>query len=157
MQIKLIYNAKVVSGKIVLEFPFKLKNEVANTFNDMDITLTIEKKKKKRSLSQNAYYFGVVCSLVKNGMNEFGSEYDIEETHEFLKSRFNLKEVVNTNTGEVTKIPFSTTKLNTIEFMTYIERIQRFASEELGIIIPDPEPINIVTIHESNLTVTEKL
>ncbi len=154
MTIKLTYDAKIVEGKVVLDYPYKFKTEVANAFPNDTITITVEKKKRKRSLSQNAYYFGVVCALVRNGMNEFGSDYSIEETHEFLKSKFNLKEFINGNTGEVSTIPFSTTKLTTIEFMAYISKIQQFASQDLCIVIPDPNEM-YVSVHDENVVVHE--
>lgn len=138
MPVKLTYDAKVIGDKIVLDYPYKFKTEVANAFPDAAITLTVEKKRRKRSLNQNAYYFGVVCALCRNGINQFGEDFSIEETHEFLKARFNVKELINTNTGEIITVPVSTTKLSTIDFMDYIAKIQRFAAQELCIVIPDP-------------------
>ena len=51
-----------------------------------------------------------------------------EETHELLKLRF-LKPIGKRNTTELT----------TVEFNTYIEKIQRWAAQELGCVIPDPQ------------------
>jgi hypothetical protein len=96
----------------------------------------------KRSLQQNAYYWGVVVYEVRRGMNEEGNDFESTEIHEFLKARFNYKEVVKVNedTGEVKteKIPRSTAKLTKTEFAEYIERIQQFAVEFFNIIIPNP-------------------
>lgn len=151
---KLIYNAKIIDGKVTLDYPVKFKNEVSNAFPDSDITITVEKRKRKRSLNQNAYYFGVVVPLVRNGINQFGNEFSIEETHEYLKANFNLKEVINTNTGEVMKVPLSTANLTTINFMEYIEKIQRFAANDLCIVIPDPNEMYI-QLHDQTTTVHE--
>lgn len=93
---------------------------------------------KQRSLRQNAFYWGVVVSMVKDGLNDLGHELSSTETHEFLKARFNSKEVVNEQTGEVIQMPLSTTRLMTVGFMEYIEKIQRFAAEWLSINIPSP-------------------
>jgi hypothetical protein len=92
----------------------------------------------KRSNQQNRYYFGLVVPLIQNGIKDLGTELTKEETHEFLKSQFNLSEIVNHDTGETVSIPLSTTRLNKEQFGEYIEKIQRFAAEFLSIEIPDP-------------------
>lgn len=76
-----------------------------------------------RSNPQNAYYFGVIVDMISQ---ETGNE--LEETHELLKVRF-LKPI-----GKK-----STTQLTTVEFNTYIEKIQRWSAQELGCVIPDPQ------------------
>ncbi len=99
--------------------------------------VTIEKK-DKRSNQQNRYYFGQVVALVQKGIKDLGHDLTKEETHEFLKAKFNYKELVNEETGEVLSLPISTTRLNKTDFGEYISKIQQFAAEFLGIIIPDP-------------------
>lgn len=92
----------------------------------------------KRSSQQNRYYFGIVVPMIQKGILDLGTELTKDETHEFLKSRFNSVDIVNEGTGEVISVPRSTTGLNKEQFSQYIEKIQRFASEFLGIVIPDP-------------------
>ena len=92
----------------------------------------------KRSDPQNRYYWGLVVPIVQKGINDLGTELTRDETHEFLKARFNSEGIVNNNTGEVVEVPKSTTRLSKFQFMEYIERIQRFAAEFLSIVIPDP-------------------
>jgi hypothetical protein len=92
----------------------------------------------KRSNPQNRYYFGLVIPLIQKGIKDMGTELTVLETHEFLKARFNLSELVNEGTGETISVPLSTTRLNKSEFSEYVEKIQLFAAEFLNIIIPDP-------------------
>lgn len=92
----------------------------------------------KRSDQQNRYYFGIVVPLVQNGIRDLGTELTKEETHEFLKAKFNYSEVSNKDTGEYIQVPRSTTLLNKEAFSDYIAKIQQFAAEFLGIVIPDP-------------------
>lgn len=99
--------------------------------------LKIESK-SKRSLKQNAYYWACCLPIVQEGFKELGHELTLEEVHDFLKARFNFKEVVNFQTGEVIQIPKSTTELSKDEFGEYISRIQQFAAEFLHRVIPDP-------------------
>lgn len=92
----------------------------------------------KRTGPQNRYYFGLVIPIVQQGIKDLGHDLTKDETHEFLKSKFNLIEVVNKNTGEYELIPQSTTRLNKEEFGDYIRKIQLFAADFLGLVIPDP-------------------
>lgn len=103
---------------------------------------------KQRSNQQNRFYWGVVVPMVRDGFNEKGTELSLEETHEFLKYKFNSTEFVNHDTGECLPVPISTTKLMTTGFMEYVEKIQRFAAEWFGIVIPDPGEILTLNFQE---------
>lgn len=95
-------------------------------------------KAHKRSEQQNRYYFGLVVPLMQKAFKDLGHELSQQETHEFLKAKFNSFEVVNHDTGEAVSVPKSTTKLSKLEFSEYIEKIQRFAAEFLNTQIPNP-------------------
>lgn len=116
------------------------KQSVRELFNELkDGRYLVEvNTANKRTNPQNRYYHGLVVPMVQKGIEDLGTEISIAETHEFLKARFNSIEVVNKETGEVVAIPKSTSKLTTVQFNEYKEKIQRFASEFLGIYIPDP-------------------
>ena len=101
------------------------------------VQLTVRPAKKKRSSQQNRYYHGVVVKILAE---ELGYEY--EEMHQALKFKF-LK--INHPTLPTTR---STAKLSTVEFMDYIDQIVRFASQELNIIIPDPDQIDYSNLED---------
>lgn len=92
----------------------------------------------KRSNPQNRYYWGLVIPIIQKGIKDMGTELTKEETHEWLKSKFNLSDLINPTTGECISIPLSTTRLNKEGFSEYISKIQQFASEFLNIYVPDP-------------------
>jgi len=92
----------------------------------------------KRSEQQNRYYWGLVIPLVQNGIKDLGTELTKEETHNFLKSKFNYTEIINKETGEYIQVPRSTTILNKEAFSEYIAKIQQFSAEFLNVVIPDP-------------------
>jgi hypothetical protein len=102
-----------------------------------EIVLSLKVKRKMRSNPQNGYYWTVVVPMVTEAINSYGNEYSNDETHEFLKSRFNNREV-EMSEGIMVSLPMSTTELDTIEFSHYIETIQQWASAVLGIYIPSP-------------------
>ena len=112
---------------------------VKKAFNLSDGYYELEiKKKNKRSLQQNAYWWGVVVAMVHEGLRDMGNDVSLQETHEFLKMKFNTKSIVNTIVGEVSEIPKSTTGLSKVEFNELIERVQQFAAEYLNLNIPSP-------------------
>lgn len=94
------------------------------------VFVTVEKitKRKMRSVEQNAYYWGIVIKIL---CEEIG--YSKDEMHDALRMKFLTYENVQ---GLPTTL--STTQLSTIEFEAYLEQIRRWASMDMGIIIPDP-------------------
>lgn len=114
----------------------KRMNEDLRTFKNCDVTIII-KKRGKRSLPQNAYYWGVVVKEIQLRMRELGNDVDCDTVHEFLKLKFNPERVVVPETAEVIEMGKTTTELNKDEFTEYIEQIKQWASVTLGIYIPD--------------------
>lgn len=130
-------NSSVKNGKLVTNRKF-IEDSI-KSFEGKDIILTIEKKRKKRSNSQNSYYHAVIIPLCQDGFkNIFGEHFSASEVHEYLKSKFLFKEIVNQNTGEIERFPKSTTENSTIEMEIYHEQIRAFALEYLGVNIPLP-------------------
>jgi hypothetical protein len=68
--------------------------------------------------------------------------YTPDEIHEILKAKFIPKRLAITNgNGEICGefvLGGSTTKLDTLDFSEYCERIREWAAESLDIVIPDP-------------------
>lgn len=102
-----------------------------------DFRIKVERKRKKRSTPQNAFYWAVVVPMIKDRLNELGHEFNDDDTHDALKAKFNTVEIINKDevSDEIVK---STTKLTTVEFMEYLDKVMRWASEFLGIVIPEP-------------------
>lgn len=107
-------------------------------FKGCDVLITVSKKYEKRSINQNAYYFGVVVTEIRDRLNELGHSVTLDLTHEMLKARFNSQESFNESTGEVFNFPKSTTEMNTEEFCEYIDKIIIFAKQSLDIDILYP-------------------
>ena len=103
------------------------------TLEGKRIELTIRRERLGRSLQQNRYYWGVVVSLIADHCG-----YEPEEMHEALKLKF-LSDMVEDEHGLVRV--GSTTKLSTEGFIDYINRIVRWAAQDLQCLIPDPKSI----------------
>jgi hypothetical protein len=113
--------------------------EAVKSFEGKEIKLTIERNFKKRSNNQNAYYWGVVVPLFRDGLQDsYGEKFSLENAHEEIKRRFNLREVVNIHTGEITHVAKSTTENSTIEMEEYMSEVRAFMLEYFGITCPLP-------------------
>lgn len=125
------------NGDITL--PRRFKSDVARLFSGREIVLTVERKRKKRSLNQNAYYWAVVIQMIYEAMNDAGDNVTIKEVHEFLKFRFLRIQKVDQNTGVLLyEYSRSTSALKTFEFSIYVDQCIQFAATFLGITIPLP-------------------
>ena len=140
MSVTLEYSGKVTDGKLKLVHQERFKKEL-ETFEGCTVTLTVHKKKNKRSNAQNAYYWGVVVPLVQEGVRDMGEKLTAEQIHEMLKRECLKGELVNTETGHIVNFARSTTGLTTVEFMDFVDDIHQFAAEFLNLQIPDPNEV----------------
>jgi hypothetical protein len=115
----------------------KRLEEWAQQYPGKQVMIKIERRGSKRSSPQNRYYHGVVVQEVKLGLLNIGYEMTAEETHFFLKSKFNPVQIPNKE-GEAIELPGTTTNLTKTQFGEYIEKIAMWAVEYLRIRIPQP-------------------
>ena len=102
--------------------------------------VSIDRYIRRRGIKQNAYYHLIVVNYVRDGLVAMGFDASLlsnENVHEYLKNRFLKIDIANPE-GEYFEVTRSTTELTTVEFMDYIAEIQKWATEFLGIYIPDP-------------------
>ena len=128
---------KVVNGRI--HSNRKSIAKVIREYEGKNIEITIQKRRKRRSNNQNAYYWGVIVELIKSAiLDSWGETMSSDEVHNILKSQLNYKEQINQKTGEVIKTPKSTTQLSTIECEQFYHECRTWAKEWFGIEIPMP-------------------
>lgn len=102
--------------------------------------ITIKKVRRQRSNKQNGYLWGCAYPLLLKGMINVGWEFaTIEQIHEFFKGQFTSEQIVNKDTGEVVEIPSSTSEMDTVTFNTYVDKLREYASEYLGMELPEPD------------------
>lgn len=100
-----------------------------------DYILEIKKKRNVRSLSANRYYHAILNIICI----ETGIEHD--DLHEAMKAKFNSK-VLYLPDNETEVIGQSTSKLDTAEFASYVNRVKHYGRESLGCIIPEAGDID---------------
>lgn len=121
------------------------------------IVLRVERKKKKRSVMQNAWYWGVCIPMIQYSLNQLGNDFTAEDTHDAMKAKFNTIEIkVN---GVCEEMVQSTTRLTTVEFMAFTDRVMDWAKCFLNIEIPLPN--SQATLYtpdtEKNLLLVERV
>jgi hypothetical protein len=97
---------------------------------------------KKRSIKQNAFWFGPVIQCVRDWLRDQGYNLDANETHEYL-----IRHVWKyTDVMMIEGVPFerrlSSTKLSTGEWERMIEITRQWAAER-GFILPMPNEDSI--------------
>lgn len=109
------------------------KKFMDNLNKDKQWEITIEPYKHKRSNRQNRLYWEWLTIIGK----EIG--YDKEELHDIFRRKFlpvNEVEVLGVTHHKLTST--SCKAFTTEMMMDYMERIDRFAAQDLGIILPHP-------------------
>lgn len=86
----------------------------------------------KRSNAQNRLYWSWINLIAR----DYG--WRAEELHEVFKQKF-IGYVDAEVFNEKVSIVKSTTRLSTKEFTEYLEKIEQFANEKLGIQLPHPD------------------
>lgn len=134
MKIRPVFYGKIENGKLQLEHPDQFKQFAASMKGE--IQLTLENKKRSRSLNQNNYYWGVIIPILCDYLG-----YNPEEMHEAIKWQF-----LRIDHEKVPSVK-SSTDLSTVEWEDLMSRIRQWASIEFALYIPEPNeaPYEITT------------
>ncbi len=137
---KLEFHTQVSHGKI----PREISEEIRDVIRRMEgkkITITVSKYRRKRSIWQNRYYWGVVIQYVTKMFEDEGNVITEEEVHDFLKSTVGkLYRTVVDPAGEVHQTLKSSTELDTREWEDYMEQVRAWAAA-MGTVIPLPNEL----------------
>lgn len=98
-----------------------------------DIELVMRKKKRRRSLAENAYYWAVPIAILSDLWG-----YTPDETHEICLAKWS--KVPSEKRGVPDKI-LRSSEMTTVEFEGYMERIRRGAAVEFACYIPEPNEV----------------
>lgn len=94
-------------------------------------TVEVLEKKATRTISQNSLMWLWLTCI------EFETGNDRNELHDIFKKKWLQPKSTHLYGEQIER--YTTTDLNTTEFKYYLDKIQTFASSELGIRLPDPE------------------
>lgn len=124
-----VFTGTVSGRKLVLDKTHEFGKHL-ESLHGAPVEVIVQKRRKKRSDSQNRYYWGV---LIPELCNYFG--YEKEEMHEALKWEL-LRKPAHSHTMPDTVR--STHDLTTKEFEDYLETIRRWASINHQLVLPLP-------------------
>jgi hypothetical protein len=127
-----VFTGIVTKNELKFDKPHKFIVHKAK-FEGKPFELILRQPKSKRSLQQNAAYWGIVIEILSNHTG-----FDKDSMHDALKVKFASK--IDPDTGLT--ITESTAKMDTKRFIEYYEQIQRWAAEFLGCYIPNPNEID---------------
>ena len=101
----------------------------------------VEKEHNKASQLQFGYLYGVVYPIALKEYVNLGNEdiTTIEQLDYFFKQKFANVEVIDRETGEITKLPQSKAQFKTVDEMVYQDKIIAWCNEWLGTDIPPPD------------------
>jgi len=101
--------------------------------------IIVEKHRKRKSNPQLAYLFAVCYPRFREAAKDMGWEFSsIDEVDLYCKDMFAGKEIINRHTGEIITIPALKRDFNTIDMMTYINKIRDHCAEYFNVYIPEP-------------------
>ena len=130
----------VVDGKFTRNRTIVL--QAISSFNDSDVILTFDKPKRKRSVRQNSYYWGLLVPLMQQGAKDmWGEVWSIDKAHKHLSKLFVFHESVNQQTGEISQTYKSTTENTTTEWEIYMTQIRIYLLDDFDINAPEPNEI----------------
>lgn len=128
---------EIRKGKLCVKDATVFSQRLAR-FKDGAVQITVERKYATRSQKQNRWYWSQVIGLVAEHTG-----YTPDEIHEIYKAKFIPKPMaIADGNGEIVGevvLGGSTTRMDTVQFSEFCERIREWAAT-LGIVIPDPEP-----------------
>jgi hypothetical protein len=134
-------SGRVQKGKLFVRNRRAFDQQVAQLKETWELEVIVQRLRAARSMNQNRWYWSQVVGLVSQYT---GSTPD--DIHAIYKAKFlpRIITVPNIRTGEVVAeftLGGSTRTMNTLEFSQYCESIREWAADTLGVIIPDPEPM----------------
>lgn len=117
--------------------------------SEQPMAVKIQPFKLKRTDLQNRYMWGWVYKQISRTLEDRGIvirceddreiPYTADVLHEIFKSKFLIKEVVETTGGRTLTLYKSTTDLNTTQFSQYITEIKAFVYQFWKFAVPEPQ------------------
>jgi hypothetical protein len=101
-------------------------------------------KKPIRTMAQNRYLWGVVYKTLSDALG-----YEVEEIHELCKHKHALRTAFDLQARGIVEVPMSTRMMDTKQMTEYIDKIRRWAMDEFGLYIPQPNELTDENFIES--------
>ncbi len=127
-----IFEGKVQKGKLILQDPNRFRLLLAKN-EGKEVELVLRKKKRHRTLNQNAWYWGVIVRMLSEHLG-----YTADECHFALRQKFAR---IPERDRDGLMVAESTAAMDTKRFSQYCDEIVRWSAEYLHLYIPSPNEI----------------
>lgn len=97
------------------------------------IRLIVTSDEKKRNAEQNRFYWGVALRDIAEQAWVDGRQYDKDTWHEYFARMFGVSDEITLPDGEIVTRRKSTTQMTVGEFSTYVNQVQAWAANHLGV------------------------
>jgi hypothetical protein len=132
---KVSLNLYFIAGKRSL----KLLHDAITSFGERDLTVTVELKRRKRSIDQNSYIHALFkifsIELIKHTGDK---QFTPTKMKGLCKTKFLLVDVCDSDGVFIGQDIRETSSLNTVECNEFIENIIQWAAQEFSIVLPYP-------------------
>lgn len=121
-----------------------IRLSIANVMSSMEskrIRVTIGEAKKKRSLKQNKFWFGMCVPQVRHFMRENGQNLTLDETHDMcVRLIWKRTKYVEMPNGTHTEVRCSSTDETTFSWEEAIDQTRAYFAP-MGLMLPMPNEI----------------
>jgi hypothetical protein len=97
------------------------------------LRLIVTAEEKQRNAAQNRFYFGAVLKQVSEQAWVDGKQYDKDTWHEYFARKYGILDELTLPDGEIITRRKSTTQMSVGEFSEYLDNVQAYAGETLGV------------------------
>jgi hypothetical protein len=107
----------------------------APTFADKGepLRLIVTAEERQRNAQQNRFYWGAVLKQISEAAWVDGKQYDKDTWHEFFARKYGVLDELTLPDGEIITRRKSTTQMSVGEFSEYLDAVQSYAGETLGV------------------------
>ena len=115
----------------------RLEMTLPDRFNDKEVLIDISYYKPSlKTIQQIRYYYGVCLKAIAEHCGY--ESWELGNLHYELKRKFLTNEINSKITGEVIEAVPSLSTLTKVKMIEFLDNVIRWASTDLGIIIPEP-------------------
>jgi hypothetical protein len=127
MMNRLIFS-RVIGGELSASAEMEFRAAVAQ-HEDREVAIKVARKKKKRSLSQNAFMHGPFFESLQAMFEEFGNEYDSDMVKAIFKKQFGIKKLVELPDKSQELVEISTADYDPAQCEDCMEKARRRYAE----------------------------
>ncbi|MGS1071506.1 recombination protein NinB [Burkholderia glumae] len=107
----------------------------AKAFNDRGepLRVIVTAEEKQRNAAQNRLYWGAILRAIAEQAWVEGRQFDKDAWHEYFARMFGVSDELTLPDGEIILRRKSTSQMSVGEFSTYLNQIQAYAANTLGV------------------------